>query len=86
MPTLELHQLLGAHVTWKDFTEPLRFFAVSTHNKWSDIKKHMHFFSQLLDASQWSSALPSPSARAVARMDRNTKQILGDAGFRKRCI
>ena len=51
MPTLELHQLLGAHVTWKDFTEPLRFFAVSTHNKWSDIKKHMHFFSQLLDAS-----------------------------------
>ena len=51
MPTLELHQLLDVHVTWKDFTEPRRFFAVSKDNKWSDTKKHMHVFSQLLDAS-----------------------------------
>ena len=86
MPTSELHQLLDVHVTWKDFTEPRRFFAVSKDNKWSDIKKHMHVFSQLLDASHGPSASPSPSARAVARMARNTKQILGDAGFRKRWI
>ena len=51
MPTLELHHLLDAHVTWKDVTEPRRFFAVSKDNKWSDIKKHLQFFSQLLDAS-----------------------------------
>ena len=44
-------QLLDAQVTWKDFTEPLRFFAVSKDNKWNDIKKHMHFFSQLFDVS-----------------------------------
>ena len=50
MPTSELHQLLDVHVTWKDVTEPRRFFA-SKDNKWSDTKKHMHVFSQLLDAS-----------------------------------
>ena len=50
MPTLDLHQLLDVHVTWKDVTETLRFFAVSK-DKWSDIKKHSHFFGQLLDAS-----------------------------------
>ena len=48
MPTLELHQLLDPHVTWKDVTEPRRFFAVSKDNKWSDIKKHLHFFSSCL--------------------------------------
>ena len=51
MPTLELHQLLDVHVTWKYFKEPLRFFAVSKDNKRSDTKKHMHVFSLLLDAS-----------------------------------
>ena len=76
--TLELPQLLDAHATWEDVTEPLRFFAVSKDNKWSDIKKHLHFFSRLLDASHVEWCL----AKSVCARSQH-KTNLGRRGIQK---